>query len=538
MLFSTGLCELSGKIIRPMKEFKANRQDRRRTFSPSAAFYKRLLAQAPVGFIFAGPDLQIEYANDRAAAILASASDKELLGASVDGCVPLLKCGAVEKIRRCLDTGSPLRMRVLPGGGLSKSGTFEIRIEPVRNGRDQTAGLLLVFVDLSRARKTESRLQPTNRLESMGILADGIVRDFSNILWEIIGNTELGASEIEVGHPARYNLEQAIAACRRAQELIMRIVRFSRHSEPKKRPVKLSTLVGESLQQLSTEIPENVTVGSHISTDKDLILAQPSEILRMLAHLYRNSIQAMEEEGGDLEISLVDMHLEAEELYEHPGLIPGRYLLLTVMDSGPGMSGELLEHAFDPFFTGRSAEHHSGMGLAIVKSMARDQGGAVSLVSRPKNGTMVHLILPALEAAAAAIGPKETPLPHGMGTILLVDSDVSVLKMRGRMIRRLGYEVVAVENSREALARFEQAPEAYDLVLVDQSAADLPTTEVAERMKKLRKDVPILLCTGLSRPELEADAKAAGIDQLLIKPLRMKDLALTLREALSSSVIR
>jgi CheY-like chemotaxis protein/two-component sensor histidine kinase len=372
----------------------------------------------------------------------------------------------------------------------------------------------------------------------MGILADGIVRDFSNILWEIMGNTDLAASEIEIGHPARYNLEQAEAACRRAQELIMRIVRFSRHSEQKKKPVKLSAIVSESLHQLSGSLPKNIRLEPHISTSKDLILAEPSEILQMLSHLYQNALQAMDDAGGTIEVSVVAMALEADELTDHPGLIPGRYLLLTVMDTGPGIEEELHDHVFEPFFSTKSPESHSGLGLAIVKSIARAHGGAVSLDSRRGKGTMVHLLLPALHEATGLLGKVHaSALPPGIGTILIVDSDPSVRKMRGRMISHLGYQVQAAENSHEALAKFENSPGDFDLILTDQSMPDLPAIQMARRMKEIRREIPILLCTGMSGPEVEADARAAGIDRLLIKPLRMKDLALTLREILPPSPV-
>lgn len=315
----------------------------------------------------------------------------------------------------------------------------------------------------------------------------------------------------------------------------MRLVRFSRHSEQKRKPVRLSTIVVESLQQLSAEIPKKISIEHHLSTDEDLILAEPSEILQLLSHLYRNALQAMGGDSGTLEVSIVDVVLEADELSEHPGLMPGRHLLLTVMDTGPGMDADLLTKIFDPFFSTHSPKHHSGLGLAIVKSIARAHGGTVSIDSRPGKGTMVHLIFPALHSRRPVDAALPAALSAGIGTILLVDGDPSVREMRGRMIRRMGYEVQAVGSSREALQRFEQLPERYDLILTDHSLPDRPAIQMVEKMKQIRSQVPILLCTGFSGPEVEADASAAGVDRLLIKPLRMKELARTLSEILPPS---
>ena len=489
-----------------------------------------------MGILFVDPKLRIHYANPKAAKILGCPSPEALISVSLTRWDRLAEPAVMDQIRRCLDDPQPQPMRQLPGQTPSGLGALKVHAAPVKDDRGSVVGVQILLEDLSDVQRIESEMRHSYRQETMGILADGIVRDFSNILWEIMGNAELAATEIEIGHPARYNLEQAEAACRRAQELIMRVVRFSRHSEQKKKPVKLSAIVNESLQQLAGAIPNNIHLEPHISTTKDLILAEPSEILQLLSHLYQNAVQAMSETGGTIEVSVVDVALEADELAEHPGLIPGRYLVLTVMDTGPGMDAELLGQVFDPFFSTKSPELHSGLGLAIVKSIARAHGGAVSLDSRPGKGTMVHLILPALRDAAGLLGkPHDSGLPAGIGTILLVDSDPSVRKMRGRMISHLGYEVQAAADSLEALAKFEHSPEDFDLILTDQSMPDLPAIQMARRMKEIRREIPILLCTSMTGPEVEADARAAGIDRLLIKPLRMKDLALTLREILPPS---
>ncbi|MGD8366866.1 MAG: ATP-binding protein [Desulfobacterales bacterium] len=515
-----------------MNTSTASENGRRRLSPSSAALYRHLLTQAPVGIAFVDASLRIGYANPKAAEILSHRSADELIGRDLTDCPALAQEAVVDQIRRCLETGRQQIEQHPLSKTRSPAGAVRLCAEPMSNGKNRIIGVQLLLENLSEPRDVESAPHPLQRFESIGIVAEGIARDFSTVLWEIIGNTELAASEIEIGHPARYNLEQAEAACRRAQELIMRIVRFSRQTEQKRRPVKLSTVVGESLQQLSDSVPQNVRVEHHISTTRDLVLADPSEILQMLSHLYRNGIQAMAESGGLLQVSVVDVELEDEELTEHPGLIPGRYLLLTVMDTGPGIQPDIFDHVFEPFFSTKSPEHHSGLGLSIVRSIVRTHGGAVSLDSRPGKGTMIHLILPALHDAGDSRGARRKALGSGIGTILLVDNEPSVLRMRGRMINRLGYEVKAAGSSTEALASFERRPEAFDLVLTDQSLPDLAATKMAAKMKQIRQEVPILLCTGLSGSEVEAEAKAAGIDRLLLKPLRMKDLALVLREFL------
>ncbi len=516
-------------MAKPLK----NSSDQRRTRHLTAALLKQMLAGAPVGVIFVDDSLIIEYANSSAATLMGHPAPESLTGVSLHHIASPALPGIDKQIRQCFESGKTDRVRTSPTEAPGDGQDLRISTHPVKDSRANIVGAAIFIEDLSEIRRIEFQIRQAQRLESMGILAGGIADDFSNILWEVMGNMELAAAEIEVGHPARYNLEVAEAACRRAQELVMRIIRFGRRSEHKRRPIHLDDIVVESLRKLQQEeLPKNIRVEHHRSTEQDMVFVEPSEMNQMLAHLYRNAVQSMADRGGVIEVSLVDVALEAEELTGHPGMIPGRYIILTVMDSGSGIQADHLEHVFEPFFSTKPAEQHTGLGLAIVKSIARAHGGTVTLDSRPGKGTIVQVILPTLHESTRLTATPEPPLPTGVGKVLLVDSDPAVLEMRARMIIRLGYDVEYAENGRQALDLFLRAPDTFDLVITDQSMPDIPVPTMVKKMKDARQQIPIMLCTVLGAPDLAANARAAGVDRLLLKPLRIKDLAVALRETL------
>ncbi|MCF8080943.1 MAG: response regulator [Desulfobacterales bacterium] len=516
-----------------MAELLKKASDQPRTRHLTAALLKQLLAAAPLGVLFVDDSLIIEYANPSAAKLMGHPAPESLTGVSLNHIASPALTGIDKQVRQCFESGKTGRVRHSLPGVHGDGQSLRITTHPVTNSRGQTVGAAICIEDLSEIRRIESQIRQAQRLESMGLLAGGIADDFSNILWEIMGNVELAEAEIEVGHPARYNLEVAETACRRAQELVMRIIRFGRRSKHKRKPIHLNDIVVESLRKLQQEeLPKNIRVEHHRSTEQDMVFVEPSELKQMMAHLYRNAVQAMAARGGVLEVSLVDVALEAEELTGHPGMIPGRYAILTVMDSGPGIQADHLEHVFEPFFSTKPSEQHTGLGLAIVKSIARAHGGTVTLDSRPGKGTLVQVILPTLHESSRLTTKPEPPLPTGIGKVLLVDSDPAVLEMRARMIIRLGYDVEYAENGQQALDLFLRAPETFDLVITDQSMPDIPVTTMVQKMKNARQQIPIMLCTVLGAPALAANARAAGIDRLLLKPVRIKDLAVALKETL------
>jgi len=263
---------------------------------------------------------------------------------------------------------------------------------------------------ISDAKRVDHQNRYAHTLEEIGILAGGIAHDFNNLLWTILGNTELAAAEIPAGHSARYNLEQVEDACRRAQELVMQIRRFSRGVEHQRIPVQLSAIVQQSIRDLEPSIPQHIEIHQHISSTDDTVLADVTKMNHLMMHLLANAIYAMRQTGGILEVSIVDVVLGDEEVLQHRNLVPGKHLILTVMDTGPGISPEISHRIFDPCFSTKPSGEHSGMGLAIVNSIVNSHGGTLSVQSETGKGTIFHVILPAIDAEPTTSKSSSPPV--------------------------------------------------------------------------------------------------------------------------------
>ena len=202
-------------------------------------------------------------------------------------------------------------------------------------------------------------------------------------------------------------------------------------------------------------------------------------------------------------------------------------LRLTVRDSGQGISPDVMTRIFEPFYTTKDVGQGTGMGLAIVHGIILDHGGDVTVESTPGMGTTFRVLFPRLDhpAPAPTPVPAPVPLPRGNSRILFVDDEVELVRITQNMLQLLGYEVDAVSNSREALRRFQAMPDAFDLVITDQTMPDLTGAELTQALRHIRPDIPVILCTGFSHVMDAVKAQALGIDAFLQKPLDLKALA-------------
>ena len=281
-------------------------------------------------------------------------------------------------------------------------------LTPVFDEKACSCGVQAFVEDISESKRVEHQVRQADKLESIGNLAGGIAHDFSTILWKILANTELAAAEIQPGHAARYHLEKVEDACRRAQELVQQILQFSRRTEQERKPVRLSAMVQDALRYLEASIPPNIEIHQHISTTHDTILADITNINRFIMHLLLNAGHAMSGTGGTLEVSIEDVVLGEEEVSQYENLLPGQYVILTVMDTGPGIPPEILNRIFDPFFSTKTSEAHIGTGLTIVNA----HGGTLTVHSEPGKGAIFHVILPTMAAEAES---QKTPEPFRTG---------------------------------------------------------------------------------------------------------------------------
>ncbi len=404
--------------------------------------------------------------------------------------------------------------------------------------------ILSITRDISLLKKTEKekhdlevKFMQSQKMEAIGIMAGGIAHDFNNMLAIIMGNAEMALlslpKEYPETNPVTHCVQQIILASQRVKELVKQILTFSRQTDHELLPLDLCLVVGESLQLLRSTIPTTVSIVQDFAKDCGLVMADATQVHQVFMNLCANAVHAMDEKGT-LHISCHLVELAAADIAHQPDLLPGRYLKLSVADTGSGIAPHIQQRIFDPFFTTKDIHEGTGMGLSIVLGIVKSHKGFLQVNSAPGEGAIFTIYLPVLKDMSVD-KRAEIAVQHKDGTehILFVDDEEMLAVLGGRMLERLGYAVSVTLSSVDALATFKANPAAFDVVITDQSMPDMSGVELALQLVKIRPDIPIILCTGYSKKITEKEAMALGIKKFMTKPYDTKRLAQCVREVLS-----
>jgi len=287
------------------------------------------------------------------------------------------------------------------------------------------------------------------------------------------------------------------------------------------------------MKLLRSSIPATIDIRLHVEPGGEAILADAARLQQILMNLCGNAAHAMREKGGVLDVVLKEHQVGTDGSAPLPDLKPGSYLTIVVSDTGHGMSENVMERIFDPFFTTKGPGEGTGMGLAVVHGIVKSLKGAITVSSLPGKGSTFTVYLPiAASETERTVQEEALALPGGKERILFVDDETPIAEMNCAILQRLGYEVTALSSSTEAFEVFASRPEAFDLVITDQTMPTLTGAELTKRMRSIRKDIPVILVTGFSET-MDADrARRIGIQQLLLKPIIKKELAEAIRSAM------
>ena len=380
-------------------------------------------------------------------------------------------------------------------------------------------------------KKLEAQLIQAQKMEAIGTLAGGVAHDFNNILSAVIGYTEIALDDAEKGSLLERNLRGVLQAGKRAKNLTKQILTFSRQAELELKPVQVKMVAEEALKFLRASLPTTIDISQDLASDS-LIMGDPTQIHQLLMNLCTNAGHAMKENGGILEVILADVELDSNFIAQHPGTIAGPHLKLIVSDTGPGMTTEILERIFDPYFTTKDKGEGTGLGLSVVHGIIKSNAGNITVYSEPGKGSTFNVFFPVIEKEMRAEAAAEELLPTGNEKILFVDDEPTIVEITNQMLKRLGYDVVTRTASNEALDLFKVQPEKYDLVITDMTMPGMMGDELAGELMQIRPDIPVILCTGFSQRITEKKAKHLGIKAFLMKPLVMRSLAVTIRKVL------
>jgi CheY-like chemotaxis protein len=313
---------------------------------------------------------------------------------------------------------------------------------------------------------------------------------------------------------------------------VNQILTFSRQAETERVPVQPAVIVKESIRLLRSSIPSTISIQQDINPKTDLTLADPTQIYQIIMNLCTNAYHAMEETGGTLSISLKNITLTDHDMLVAPHIRPGNFVRLSIKDTGAGIEPEIINKIFDPYFTTKETGKGTGMGLAITHGIIKSYGGFITCRSEVGAGTVFDVSLPALSEQIVPETEALNLVPMGTERILFIDDEPILVEMSKDMLSRLGYSVTVRTNSLEALTTFEKQPEAFDLVITDQTMPGITGFDLARRMLQIRPNLPIILCTGHSSLITEEKVKSFGIKGFTLKPLIKKDIAGLIRKVL------
>jgi len=395
-------------------------------------------------------------------------------------------------------------------------------------GRDVTEKIL----SEEKVKKLQEQVTQAQKMESIGTLAGGIAHDFNNLLGIIVGNTELALDDVPEWNPAHTNLEEIKIASLRATNIVRQLLSFSRKTEQKLQPIEIAMVIKDSLKFLRSTIPTTINIEQDIQITNETILADPTQINQIIMNLCINASHAMEQTGGDLTVTVAKVILDDNSAKDYPDLKSGDHVKIMVSDTGPGIDPKIIDQIFDPYFTTKEVGKGSGMGLAVVQGIVKNHNGTITVDSRQGKGSKFIILFPLTSGKPIAETQTTQDIPRGNETILFVDDEISITKMVKRMFERLGYKVETATTPQDALERFSLNPDHFDLVITDMTMPQMTGVKLSEKLMDIRKDIPIIVCTGHSALVDEKKAKELGLAAYIMKPIDMQETAQTIRKIL------
>ncbi len=410
---------------------------------------------------------------------------------------------------------------------------YEVTHSPIAH-TDGSVSKLTILRDITEFKTISGQLQQAHKMEAIGTLAGGIAHEFNNLLGIILGNTELAMDDVPQWNMALNNLKEIRKASLRARDVVKQILALSRKDDQHLKPVSMGAIVRDALKLIRSSIPAIIEIRQNMTSHFDTLNGDATQLNQVLINLCANAAHAMGNKKGILEINLEDIRLDPEKASHFLGLDPGRYVKLSIGDTGCGIAPGTMDKIFDPYFTTKAVGEGTGMGLAITQNIVKQHGGTISVQSAPGKGTTFQVLLPVINRRAQTEIEVAQTCFKGDERILFVDDEKMMVEIFQPMLQRLGYTATATTSSLDALKIFSRQPDQFDLVITDQTMPKLTGDDLAGKMMALRPDLPIILCTGHSELIDEKKAKKIGISAYLSKPIVMGKLARTVREVLDN----
>ena len=509
--------------------------------------YQELFDDAPDGYLLTDPEGTIQKANGVAASLLGVRRD--LLPGK-----PFVVFVASEAHRAFaayvarLHDGHPERVAewqttVQPRGGPPYPVT--LTTGRIRDRKGRLVGLRWLLRDSTERVRTEvarrqweARLQHTQRLESLGVLAGGIAHDFNNLLTGVLGSAELALLRLPQDAPARADVEQIVTAAHRAADLTGQMLAYSGRGTFRVQPILLPALIREMEPLLRASLPKTCALDFHLRESPPAIEADATQLRQVLMNLLINAGEAIGDAAGVITVGVAVR--ECGRAYLAGGVLDtkipeGPYVAFEVTDTGCGMSEETQARMFEPFFTTKFTGR--GLGLAAVLGIVRGHRGTIRVTSEPGRGTQIEVLFPPTEKPVLPLllTPPVPPAWRGEGTILVVDDESHIRAGAAQVLEHTGFTVLTAADGQEAVAVFREHAETVRAVLLDLTMPNMDGAATARELRQIRPDVRIVLSSGYTEEEATRQFTDRDLVGFLQKPYAFKDLVATIRTALEPS---
>jgi PAS domain S-box-containing protein len=495
--------------------------------------YRTIIENIEEGYYEADLAGTMLFCNESMAAILGYPRDA-LIGMSNREYMDSVTAKQVHQVFKSVhETGNPA---TAPGWELvRKDGSkraVETSVSLIRNQQGNPCGFRCVVRDVTDRQRLQQQIMHAQKMESIGALAGGVAHDFNNILYAVMGYTELAMESLPKDAYARSCLQTVLESSARARDLVKQILTFSRQSEEEKHLIEVSPIFKEALKFLGATLPTTIEIRQKLGRDLRPIIADPTQIHQILMNLCTNAGQAIGPKGGVLDAGLSMVELDASFCSLYPEITPGAYLCLSVSDTGGGIDPHIINRIFDPYFTTKEKGQGTGLGLAVVHGIVKRHGGAITVYSELGKGATFRVYLPAARSEPAKELPDADAAPGGNERILFVDDEPTIVRMAELLLRRLGYTVSARSSSIEALELFLAKPDTFDILITDMTMPNMTGIDLIRNIRRTKPDLPVILCTGFSELISDDILEYYRISQVVAKPILTKQLADAIRLSL------
>jgi PAS domain S-box-containing protein len=497
-------------------------------------FQAQLLNAVQQAVVATDPDGLVIFWN-KFAELLYGWTAEEAVGRAIDELTPspFLREHGAQIVERGA-AGEAWTGEFLVQGKSGKAFPALLTTSPVLDERSRVLGFVQVSIDLTERRNLEEQFRQSQKMDAVGRLAGGIAHDFNNLLTVIRLNTEIIIEGLDPEDPRSEDVKQIRNAAERASTLTRQLLAFSRKQILQPRVLDMNSVVGNVEPMLRRLIGEDVTITSTCNA-RGYVVADPGQLDQVLVNLVVNARDAMPQ-GGRITIETRNIDLDDNYTSEHAPVMPGRYVMLAVGDTGVGMNQDTREHAFDPFFTTKEAGKGTGLGLATVYGIVKQSGGYVWIYSEPGHGTTLKLYFPEVSSVAAFANsePRVASMQtkRGSETILLVEDEEAVRGLTLRILEKQGYRVIAAQHGREAMDIASREEGHIDLVLTDVVMPGMNGRGLVERLSGIRPRIKSLYMSGYTDDDIIRRGFIEPSKSFLQKPFTSDALLQTVRKVL------